>query len=121
MGKPWMPKTAGILAIIGGSLNILGTITFYTAFVFFTRFLPSMAIRGFDMPAGILSTVMSVATVLAVFRALVDILAIVGGVFCLRKRSWGTGLAGSIAAVFAGWLLGIPALVLVIMGKDQFK
>ena len=117
MGKPWMPKTAGILNIVAGSLNAIGIILVYVALVIMDRFPPMMPALGFEIPGWILPA----AGVFLAFRLLIDILAIVGGIFCLRKISWGTGLAGSIAAVFSIWLLGIPALVLVIMGRNQFR
>jgi hypothetical protein len=52
---------------------------------------------------------------------ILGMIAIVGGIYALRRTSWGLALAGSICALPAGLLLGILAIVFVIMGKDEFE
>jgi len=47
------------------------------------------------------------------------IVALVGGVFALKRRAWGMALAGAICSM--SFLLGIPALVFLAMSKDEFK
>jgi hypothetical protein len=48
-------------------------------------------------------------------------LAIVGGVYALRVKTWGLALAGSIAAVLTGRLLGVVALVFTVLGRKDFQ
>jgi hypothetical protein len=112
MNKTWMPKTAGILDIVAGSLSILGVSLV---------FLGVTALRSALPFPNIPEWVPLVIGIIAVPRMLIDVLAIVGGAVALQRRSWGLALAGSIAAVCSRFFLGVPALIFVIWGKDQFK
>jgi hypothetical protein len=47
-------------------------------------------------------------------------LAVAGGVFALQRKRWGWALAGSIAAAVIFHLLGIAAIVLIAVSKDEF-
>ena len=52
---------------------------------------------------------------------ILGIVAIVGGVYALRRRLWGLALAGSICTLVGPWLLGILAIIFVILGKGEFE
>jgi hypothetical protein len=112
MGKLWMPKTAGILDIVAGGLSIAGVIFVYLGVTLFRSAMPFK-----DIPEWLPVIIM----LIGVPRLLIDILAVVGGIYCLKRKAWGLALAGSIAAVFSRFILGVAALVFVIWGKDQFK
>jgi len=104
----WMPLTAGILDLVAG--------------------VPALII-GILVAAGLgaigwLSGIAGVGVIMAAIGVpliIFAIIAIVGGVFALRKRIWGLALAGSIFALFCAWILGIPAIVFTVMGKKHFK
>ena len=50
------------------------------------------------------------------------IVAILGGIYALRRRIWGLALAGSICALIGPWfILGILAIVFVSLGKREFE
>ena len=104
----WMPLTAGILDLIAGVPALIIGILFLT-----DAEVPSWlsGVVGFGVLMG---TTVALVTIFAV-------IAVVGGVFALRKRTWGLALAGSIFAVFCAWILGIPAIVFTVMGKKHFK
>lgn len=53
--------------------------------------------------------------------AVMGLLAVVGGIFALRRKHWGIALAGAIVLVPASSLLGIAAVVLTVMAKDEFE
>jgi hypothetical protein len=107
--KTWMPTTAGILDIIAGSLGLIAALVFI--FVGgLMRFMP-------DVP----TLIWPIFTALAVPFAIIGILAIVGGVYALRRKLWGLALAGSIAAFFPSWILGIAAIVFTILSKKEFE
>ena len=107
-GSAWMPLTAGILDLVAG--------------------VPALII-GILVAAGLgalgwLSGIAGVGVIMAaigVSLIIFAIIAIAGGVFALRKRTWGLALAGSIFALFCAWILGIPAIVFTVMGKKHFK
>jgi hypothetical protein len=109
MEKTWKPTTAGILGIIAGAIAvILGLV---------------LAVAG-----GILGTILGAfipfigGAVAGVFAlpVILGIVAIIGGVYALKRRSWGFALAGSICALFCVFFLGIPAIIFVILGKGEF-
>jgi hypothetical protein len=107
--ETWMPTTAGILDIIAGSCGIIASLVF--VFVGgILRFVP-------DVP----TFLFPIFTALAVPIAAIGILAIVGGIYALRRKIWGLALAGSIAAFFPSWILGLTAIVLTALSKDEFK
>jgi hypothetical protein len=49
------------------------------------------------------------------------IVAIVGGVFALKRRVWKLALAGAILAIVSMPFLGIPATIFVAKGKKEFS
>ena len=110
--KTWMPMTAGILDII------CGTWALFVAFIL--TFLGGLL----RVVANIPPMVAPLLAVLAVPFAILGILAIVGGVYALRRKVWGLALAGSIGALFAPpwfWLLGIAAIVFTTLSKSEFE
>ncbi len=54
------------------------------------------------------------------FFMLVSALAIVGGIFSIRRRRWGLALAGAIAATSVFFYCGVPAIIFVSMGRSEF-
>ena len=54
------------------------------------------------------------------------VLAIVGGIYAIRRKMWGLALAGSITAIFSsipllgGLPVGITATILTVLSKDEF-
>jgi uncharacterized membrane protein len=114
MDRSWMPKVAGILSIIAGSLSVIVIISAVIGAVVFMAFRePDIPVRMPIWPA--------IAVGLGIPLLILDILAIVGGVFALKKKNWGLSLAGSIAAVFGSWLLGIAAIVFIALSRSEFK
>ena len=51
------------------------------------------------------------------------ILAIVGGIYAIRRRMWGLALAGSICATLSllTFYLGILAIILTAQSKNEFE
>ncbi len=107
--RTWMPTTAGILDIIAGALGVIaaGVLNLIAGI---TQFVP-------DIPSFLAPVFVGISVPLAIL----GIVAIVGGVYALRRRIWGLALAGSICAFFTSWLLGIAAIVITAMCKDQFE
>jgi len=98
-----MVKAAGILTIIGGIFGIvvgaiaIGIITLATAV---TGMFGLEAIGGGFLALGII--------------------ALIGGIFTLRRRAWGFALTGAICAMFPIIPLGIFAIIFVSMGRREF-
>jgi len=109
MEKTWMPTVAGILDIIAGSLGlivacgiaIIGSLMGIVPD--FREFLPVYLL------------------ILVVPLVLVKILAIIGGIYTLRRKNWGLALAASIAAFLPFSPLGLAAIVLTALSKKEFE
>lgn len=120
-GSAWMPLTAGILDLLVAVPSlVLGIIC-----AAFGGALAGMASRfgaWLHVPIGLLG-----ALVCGPIVAL-SVIAIVGGVFAIKNRAWGFALAAAICACIVGLVplvpglvLGIPAIVFTVLGKEQFK
>jgi hypothetical protein len=116
MKKTWTSLTAGILDIVAGLLGMFCLIVTLRFFGFF--YLLPMCIAEPDFPMCVM--IFPLIT-LAVFIFAVSILAIVGGVYALRRKMRGLALAGSIAAFFASWPLGIAAIIFTALSKNEFE
>lgn len=103
-GRAWMPTVAGILSIIAGAIGFFGGIVMAT-------------IGGI---VGAAEGIFWFGTIGAPLIA-IGIVAIVGGIFALRKRIWGLALAGAICALPCSWILAIPAIVFLALSKQEFR
>ena len=125
VNSKWMPITVGVLDIIAGAFQLLAT-TWASLY----SIIAWHAVEG-------------VFIMDAIF-GFTGILAIVGGVYALRRKKWGLALAGSFTAFFPNllwplllfniriselpftpWalfaLLGIAAIVLTVLSRKEFK
>lgn len=57
---------------------------------------------------------------LAVVAMVLGVIAIIGGISALRRRSYGLSLAGAICAL-PSTLLGILAVIFVALGRREFR
>jgi len=57
-----------------------------------------------------------------ILALIVGIVAIVGGIFAIRRRLWGLALAGAICALFPPHIavLGILAIIFVSLARGEF-
>lgn len=109
MKRTWMPTVAGILDIISGSAGIVW---------FCIMVVVGMAVRFAPRAPSVLPPFM---VGMAIPLLAIAILAIVGGVHALQRKNWGLALAASIAAFFPSWFLGIPAIVLTSLSREEFE
>ena len=110
-GGAWMPVTAGVLDLIVGVAGLIAGVTVAVFGGLATFFIGGLgALIGAPM-------------------IILSIVAIVGGVFAIRKRAWGFALAAAICGFIVGLplfiapaiLLGIPAIVFTALGKGKFE
>lgn len=126
VGKPgsWMSLVAGILdlligipaLLIGIVLSLMGAM------------LPQWIAEAPELAEDLEGIPLEFFTGMGVVMIILAVLAIVGGIFAIRRRKWGMALGGSICAIFAGiplylagLFLGIPAVVFTALGKEHFK
>ena len=115
MEETWKPTTAGILCIISGAADILLGIL--------TVFASNVVIRSADLigEEWVMDFVMTVVMVVGPVWILLGVVALLGGIFALRRRFWGLALAGSICALSGATVLGILAIIFVAMGRNEFE
>ena len=58
---------------------------------------------------------------LAILCFLSGVIAIAGGIAAFGRRRWGLAVAGSIAAVFGFFPVGIAAVVFTILAEPEFR
>jgi hypothetical protein len=104
------PRIGGILTVASGILASLGAINYAIGFI---------AARGFsqgDIPPFVPSIIFGMPVLTIIIAAL----ALVGGILSMRRKKWGWSLAGAIAATLSMLPLGIPALILISLSRDEF-
>jgi hypothetical protein len=118
-GKTWKTRAAGVLAIVSGVLAVTQWVAVAVLEVLALGWLPMGSLTGLG------------ALVVAMFTISIGagIVAIVGGVFALKRRRWRLALAGSICGIFSvvfiPILLNVPlaiaAIVLLVLGRGEFE
>lgn len=105
MNRTWKGTTAGILTILGGILGIAfwGVLTLIG-----TTFLADVI--GMGWIAGIGGALIAIG-----------VIALIAGIFTLRRKAWGFALAGAILAIFPIIPLGVLAIIFVSMAKSEFE
>jgi hypothetical protein len=113
----------GIFSLLTGILSVLGGLGMAFFFTWFFRFL--MEVEEFDtgvdpMGEGVLDLISLIYGGLGIFYALIGVLAIVGGVYALKRRNWGLALTGAIAANFVFMPFGVVAVIFTTLAKSEF-
>ena len=104
MEKTWKVTTAGILTIISGAVGIgVG------ASITMTGGIVGQFVDLGGMLSGIGGGVIGIG-----------IIALIGGIFALKRQIWGLALAGSILSIICMPPLGVLAVIFLSMGKREF-
>jgi hypothetical protein len=109
--KTALPMMGGILAIVSGGFKLLGLLSLIIASFFVTA-----------SPAPVCG--LGEATILLIITmplAILGTLAIVGGIYALRRKMLGLALAGSIAAFLPWSFLGLASIILIVLSKNEFE
>ena len=112
MVKTKKPIIGGILTILSGLLGTVGIISYSIGFGD-----PGSGIGKGDMPPFVPSIIFG----MSIPAIVIAILAVIGGVFALMRKRWRWSLAGSIAAALSLIILGVPAVVMIALSKDEFS
>jgi hypothetical protein len=123
-------KTGGVLSIVAGGIGVLSMLTLVLVAVFMAV-MPSLFGDDFYSAQSYSSDEISAQVVFIIIAAiyggmgfigmLIAALAVVGGVFTLKRRYWGWALAGAIAGNLVFPPCGIPALIFTCLGKNEFQ
>ena len=121
--KRKLPVIAGILMLTAATFNILWLVGAFTQILDIKALLRATWVIS-PFPYIILDIGFGGNTILASMVAIIFglgiILSIVGGIFALRRRTWGVALTGSVGAFICVPLFGIAAIILIVMSKHLF-
>ncbi len=114
---------AGVTSIISGSLGILMGLgmAFFFIFLFGAVARQPQARSNPPMPDEFFNLFQAMFLAYGVGFALIGVLAIVGGIFALKRKRWGLALAGAIAGSITFYPSGIIAVIFVCLGQNEFQ
>ena len=120
--KGGLLTAGGILSIIGGALEVIGGVII-AVLTIGIRILLRLALLPFH-PGDWLERIVPVLPHWWIIWGLpllaLGIVAIVGGVSAIRRKSFGLSLAGAICALPSN-ILGILAIIFVSLSKREFR
>ena len=118
-----MIKAAGLLNILSGATHLLGGI-----FVLIFCWLGDgvFNILWYGMVGTPLTPItqpvaQELQLILAIPVIIISILAIIAGIFSIKRRKWRIVLIGSICGTLLTWFLGLPAILFTILSKNKFQ
>lgn len=107
INKTGKPIVAGVLSIIAGCFALIGALFFVVPMV-------TLGVIG-------VTFIIPILLAIAIMPAVLGTLALVGGIYAMKRKIWGLALAGSIASAFICPILGIPTLVLITLSRNEFE
>ena len=106
MEKTWKPVAGGILAIVGGSINIL----------------VGLAVALFSPMAIPFRSAFAGMGVIAALLIGTGVVALIGGISAVNRKRWGLSMAGGICAIVPfGTLLGILSTVFIALSREEMQ
>lgn len=115
-------RIGGILSIVAGGLGILGALMLILFAVLMGVLFNSEAVTHdrelADFPFYVFVIMYIVPGVIGI---LLSVLAIVGGIYGIKKKNWGFALAGAIAGVLTFFPCGVVAVIFTSLGKAEFN
>jgi len=117
MAQTSKATVAGILDVVAGISGLVGGIPLLLLALVGSGVLgtlPDPEVR----PLAILPMAFFMPLALLCFGS--GIIAIVGGIAAFNRRRWGLAVAGSIAAVFGFFPIGIAAVIFTVLAENEF-
>ena len=121
METTWKPVVAGILNIIAGVFNLLGTFFILIVLVAIGSGMLALSTVVNLMPMWLSGIAQGLLIIMAVLLAVFSALPLIGGIYAVQRKNWGLALAGSIVAILSSTPLGIASTVLVALSKNEFE
>ena len=117
--KTWKPTIAGTANIVNGSIKLIASLLL----ILYIQgiFQPAESGRADVSLIGIWDTSVGVIWSSVVLLTILGVLAIVGGVYALKRKRWEWGLSGSIAALIPCFVMGTLAIIFILQSKGEFE
>ncbi len=118
MEKTWKPVAGGICSIVGGAFAAIGGVLLGFFGMWTTGMMSGMWGNYQMMPWG--------TNMFGLFGLPAIVLggvAVVGGIFAIKRQQWGLALAGAICAVITpmSFVLGAVAVVFIALSRGEFE
>lgn len=113
----------GILSITAGAFGVLRLgLELFNRYLFgaFSSMNPSTS-SSTVFSSAFMQFSLVLSLIWGVIAAITGILAIIGGLLALKKKSWGLAFAGAIAGTVAFFPCGVPAIIFLVLSKDEFS
>jgi hypothetical protein len=112
----------GILSIVSGVLGILQGVVFVFFGVFFNWLMRyGNTSIGYDPALDSIAVLMTIIYgAIGLGYCLLGVLALIGGIFGIRKKLWGLALAGAIASILTFLPTGVVAIIFTSMARPEF-
>ena len=110
MKKTRRPINGGILTLLSGAMAIFGAMNYAVGFF------DSPGIGKGDIPPFVPSIIFGVP----LMSIVIGIVAVIGGILAMRRKRWKWALTGAIAGALSLLPLGIPAVILIAISRDEF-
>ena len=117
--KTWKSTVAGILAIVAGCLSLIALLFLLIGLMIFMPVATGVLSSAYTGSTPILSSLL--IFVIAIPGMAIAALALVGGIFAIKRKRWGWALTGSIAATIISTPLGIAAIIFTALSKNEFE
>ncbi|MEN8613795.1 hypothetical protein ABFB09_00735 [Dehalogenimonas sp. THU2] len=118
-------QAAGILIIISGAIGLLSSLFTPAMIPMMKEIMSDPGVWEGTMTAAQIDSFVEFMGTFMIVMALIgialSILAILGGVYAMRRRAWGLALAGSIASILLFFPTGIPAVVFTALSRSEFE
>jgi hypothetical protein len=113
----------GILSIVSGAIGIITGLTLAGVGVFFYLMMTGIIniAEKEPMPEFMGWIFLVIYGLLGFFLILLGVLAIIGGAYSIKKKYWGLVLAGAIAGTMVFFYTGIAGVILVSLGRSEFR
>ncbi|MFC1871710.1 hypothetical protein ACFLYF_04860 [Chloroflexota bacterium] len=118
-----MTKAVGLLNIVSGVTHLLGGI-----FILIFGWLGDgfFNILWYGMVGTPLTPItqpvsQELQSIVAIPVITLSIMAIIAGIFSIKRRKWMIVLIGSICGTLLTWFLGLPAILFTILSKNKFQ
>jgi hypothetical protein len=118
-----MTKAVGLLNIVSGVTHLLGGI-----FILIFGWLGDgvFNILWYGMVGTPLTPItqplsQELQYIAAIPVIVISTIAIIAGIFAIKRRKWRIVLIGSICSTLLTWFLGLPAILFTILSKNKFQ
>jgi uncharacterized membrane protein HdeD (DUF308 family) len=123
MERTWKPVIAGVLNIISGAVHLLGAIFILTFGWLGDGFFNILWYGMVGTPLTPLTqpVAQELQATVAIPVIVLSILAIIAGIYAIKRRGWRLVLIGSICGALLTWFLGLPAIIFTVLSKNKFQ